>query len=51
MAMFPNENIVAIYFSNKLVPVNGVTRHSHPNSFFLPSETNTFIQKEEGPHI
>lgn len=37
--------IVAIDFSNKLVPVNRITRHSHPNSFILPSETKTFIQQ------
>ena len=37
--------IVAIDFCNKLVQVNRVTRHSHSNSFILPSETKTFIQQ------
>ena len=39
--------IVAIDFSNKLVQVNTyrATRHSHSNSFILPSETKTFIQQ------
>ena len=37
--------VVAIDFSNKLVQVNRATRHSHSNSFILPSETKTFIQQ------
>ena len=37
--------IVAMDFSNKLVPLNRVTSHSHLNYFILPSETKTFIQE------
>ena len=37
--------IVATDFSNKLVQVKRATRHTHSNSFILPSETKTFIQQ------
>ena len=37
--------IVATDFSDKLVPVTRPSRHYHPNSFILPSETKTYIQQ------